>query len=155
MVEIRSCTDYRLLAEMNEEIQTLHHTSYPGIFKPYDKEAILEFFKNTLTKEGVVAYIAVDQGAIIGYVLLFKMHIADNPFQYARTSVLLDQILVSKNHQAKGVGRLLMAAVFAFAKSNEIERIELNHWTQNASARTFFHACGFEYYNEKMWHIVR
>lgn len=150
-VEILETKDYYLLARMNEEIQTFHHQTYPDIFKPYDKEAIVSFFKTTLEQDSAKAFIAKENAMVLGYALVFIIHFAETPFQYARKYVLLDQLLVSENHRAKGIGKLLLDAVFSFAQSNKMSAIELNHWTHNSSARSFFKKCGFKYYNEKMW----
>ena len=55
MIEIKETKDPILLATLNEEIQTYHHTIHPNIFKPYDKEAILSFFVTTLNSENTAA----------------------------------------------------------------------------------------------------
>lgn len=155
MIKVIESKDYNLLAELNEEVQTFHHEIQPKIFKPYNKEAVLSFFKASLNNENAMAYLAQENERTLGYALLFKMNFAENPFQYARTVLLLDQILVLKNYRGKGVGTLLLDAVFNFAGENNIELVELNHWTQNDSARKFFGKNKFEYYNEKMWRAVK
>ncbi|MBL0317223.1 MAG: GNAT family N-acetyltransferase [Flavobacteriales bacterium] len=154
MIKIERTNDHITLSKLNEEIQTFHHNIHPNIFKPYDHEAVLNFFKNTLSSEKAIAFVAKENETTIGYLLLFTIHFADNPFQYARQFILLDQILVLKNHQGKGVGKQLLDAALAFAKEQNIETIELNHWTQNESARKFFGKNKFEYFNEKMWRAV-
>ena len=155
MINVIQTRDYNLLAKLNEEIQTFHHGIQPGIFKPYDKEAITDFFKKTLDKDNAVAYVANDNGSPIGYVLLFKINLEDNAFQYARNFVLIDQILVLKNHQGKGIGKVLLDTAISFAKENNIDLVEINHWTLNNAARNFFAKNKFEYYNEKMWRKIR
>ena len=154
MIEIHKTKDYHLLAGLNKEVQTFHHQIFPSIFKPYNQEAITCFFKDAVESEDTVAYLAMENGTAIGYALLFVTNFSENPFQYSRKSILLDQILVLTNHRSKGVGRQLLEAAFSFARSTNIDRVELNHWTQNASARKFFNENGFEYYNEKMWKTI-
>jgi hypothetical protein len=36
MIKVLETKDYNLIAEMNEEVQLLHHKLYPEIFKPYN-----------------------------------------------------------------------------------------------------------------------
>lgn len=155
MIKIARTTDYRVLAKLNEEIQTFHHKIQPSVFKPYNKEEVQHFFKTVLEGTNAVAYLAEENEAAIGYVLLFKISTEDNPFQYARNYVLLDQIIVLKNYQGKGVGMQLLDATFTFAKENSIELVELNHWTQNEAARKFFNRNNFEYFNNKMWRVIQ
>lgn len=154
MIEITETKDFCLLAEMNEEIQTLHHSSYPSVFKPFDKESVTNFFKLSLEKENAVAFIAQKNGAPLAYVLLFIIHFPENPFQYSRSYVLLDQILVLEQYRTMGIGKLLLEATFSFAQSKNIQLVELNHWSRNNVAGNFFRKSGFEYYNEKMWKVL-
>lgn len=154
MISIVETKDYDVLATMNEEIQTFHHQIQPDVFKPYDKEAIAAFFKSTVNNENARAFVAQENETTLGYVLLFIIHFPENPFQYSRSYILIDQILVLKAHQRKGVGKLLLDATFAFAKAHNIDTVELNHWTQNDEARNFFGRNKFEYYNEKMRRTV-
>lgn len=150
MIQILETNDYHLLTEMNEEVQSLHHKLYPEIFKPYDKNGVAAFFKEVLSKDNVTAFAAMENKKVLGYVLLFVNNFPDNPFQYARRFVILDQILVLENSRSKGVGKLLIEKSFSFAKSLDIDVVELNHWTLNESARVFFNRHGFKYFNEKM-----
>lgn len=154
MIQIIETKDYHLLSQLNEEIQTFHHRLQPNIFKPYEQEQVNEFFKTVLNKENTKAYLAWENEIPIGYILLFNMKLAENPFQYSRSFVLLDQILVLKKYRGKGIGKILLDAAISYAKDLQIDLIELNHWTHNASARTFFTKNNFQYYNEKMWRSI-
>lgn len=154
MIEIQETKDYNLLTELNEEIQTFHSENFPDVFKPYNKEAIAAYFKNVIVSENVVSFIAIDNGKAVAYTLINIVNFPENPFQYSRRYILLDQILVLKSHQSKGIGQKLLDAVFTLAKLKNINLVELNHWTKNESARVFFNKCGFKYYNEKMWKAI-
>src|SRR5690606_3877942 len=121
------------------------------IFKPYNKSVISNYFETTLKNENTIAYIAKEDENLLAYILLLKIKTEENPFQYSRNYLLIDQILVNPNHQNKGIGRLLLETAIQFAKRNNIQTIELNHWSKNDTARRFFNKFGFEYYNEKMW----
>lgn len=58
--------------------------------------------------------------------------------------------MVLKAHRNRGIAKDLIEETIATAKLLGIDTIELNHWTQNEVARSFFASCGFEYFNEKM-----
>lgn len=150
MIEIVESKDYNLIADMNKEVQSLHHKLYPEIFKPYEKLAVTKFFREVLFKDNVKAYIALDSEKVLGYVLLFEIVHTENPFQYERKFIILDQILVLEQARSKGVGKLLIEKTVSYAKSLQIQKVELNHWTLNESARIFFNKNGFKYFNEKM-----
>jgi GNAT superfamily N-acetyltransferase len=97
-----------------------------------------------LTKETVKAFVAIENEKMLGYVLMFVNSFMENPFQYKREFIILDQILVLENARSKGIGKLLLDEVFTFAKSLNINVVELNHWTLNESARLFFNKNGFK-----------
>lgn len=149
-MEICEVHDSTVLAALNEEVQSLHHELYPEIFKPYNQTQVAEFFQEVLLQDNVTAFVAKENGLTLGYVLLFAQSVAENPFQYERRFLLLDQIVVSTSNRNQGVGALLLDKTFAFAKSLNLEVVELNHWTLNESARNFFNRHGFSYFNEKM-----
>lgn len=156
MIHIVQTKDYILLAELNKEIQSLHHNLYPKIFKPYNKESSINFFRNTLNAENAVAFVANDnEGGTLGYVLLFMVRLEDNHFQFSRTFVLLDQILVLRKYQGRGVGKQLIETAIDFARANNIDTVELNHWTLNDVAGKFFTRNKFDYYNGKMWRLIQ
>ena len=150
MIKVLETKDYNLIAEMNEEVQLLHHKLYPEIFKPYNNSEVAKFFKDILTKETVKAFVAIENEKMLGYVLMFVNSFMENPFQSKREFILLDQILVLENARSKGIGKLLLDEVFTFAKSLNINVVELNHWTLNESARLFFNKNGFKYQKEIM-----
>lgn len=150
MIKITETSDHLLLAALNKEVQALHHTLYPKVFKPYDKESVSGFFKEALNSKNAKAFIAVNGEQAVGYTLLFEEHVKENPFQYQRTYLLLDQLLVTKEMRGKGIAKLLMDTAINYAKSKNITTVELNHWTLNNDARAFFQKNGFKYHNEKM-----
>jgi GNAT superfamily N-acetyltransferase len=150
MVKIIETQDHELISALNEEIQTLHHNLYPEVFKPYNKNNVDAFFKSVVNNEHAVVYLALDNETPVGYALLLRMQASDNPFQYSRNYLLLDQLLVLKDHHYKGIGTLLLETAVEYAQNVGIKTIELNHWTNNESARRFFNKHHFEYFNEKM-----
>jgi GNAT superfamily N-acetyltransferase len=151
MLDIHETFDADLLTDLNEEIQTFHHHAYPEIFKPFDKVPIRSFFKSILERGDAHVFVAQETNIVLGYALLFIVEFGENPFQYSRKYILLDQILVMEKYRARGAGTSLLHWVYDFAKSLNINEIELNHWTRNVEARKFFKMNGFEYFNERMW----
>lgn len=152
--EVKQTHDYRLVAKLNKEVQGLHHRLYPEVFKPYDEEAVSVFFRDGLNNENTKAFIAYDNGEAAGYVLVFVKDFNENPFQYARRFLLIDQLLVAEKFRGKGIGKLLLDKVFEVAKELSVNHIRLNHWTLNKEARSFFSKHGFEYYSENMFREI-
>lgn len=150
MMRIVETRDPALMAELNDDIQTLHHMMRPDIFKPFDKQGVHAFFVKVFEKPENKAFLAMDGETAMGYVLVMLMHNPENPFMYERKYVLIDQLLVKRESRKSGIGKMLVAQAFDYARSLQIETVELNHWTNNHEARAFFARAGFTYYQEKM-----
>jgi GNAT superfamily N-acetyltransferase len=149
-ITIRETTDSQQLAALSEQVQQLHHELYPKIFKPFDEKAIAGFFETVFVEREAKAFLAVDGETVLGYVLLIITDLNENPFLYPRSYVTLDQLLVLEQYRGQGVAKLLLEQAIAYTREQQIDRIELNHWTMNHAARSFFNRSGFKYSRESM-----
>jgi diamine N-acetyltransferase len=150
-ITIRETMDSQQLAALSEQVQQLHHELYPAIFKPFDHAAIAGFFETLFVEREAKAFLAVEGEAVLGYVLLIITDTKENPFQYQRSFVTLDQLLVLEEHRGKGVAKLLIEQAIAYTREQQVDRIELNHWTMNHAARACFNRNGFRYSRESMY----
>lgn len=150
MIRISDTYNSALLAELNEEVQNLHHLLYPSLFKPYDRDDIAEALEEMLSREQFYVYTAYDDERPAGYVLFRIQKGKENAFQYAYTSIYIDQLSVKAKYRNRGIGGRLLKEIVLFAKASQIDLIQLDHWTKNEGARRFFQRNGFRYYNEKM-----
>lgn len=149
-IKISETKDYELLAALNKEVQELHHSLYPNIFKPYNQEDVTSFFKEILKQSTTKAFTAYVGKEAAGYILLFLKEVPENPFQYSQRFILIDQIGVKNEYRKKGIGKLLLNKAFETAEEKQFKIIRLNHWTMNNDARSFFNKHGFNYFNENM-----
>lgn len=153
-IKIIDTKDYELLAMLNKEVQELHHSLYPNIFKPYNQEDVTSFFKEILEQNTTKAFVAYAGKEVTGYMLLFLKEVPENPFQYLQRFILIDQIGVKSEFRNNGIGELLLGKVYEITKEQHFKMIRLNHWTMNNDARSFFSKHGFSYFNEQMWKLL-
>lgn len=153
-IEIRPCTDAALLCELNKDLQNLHHTMYPLQFKKHRTEALLPAFEAMLARINSHAYVAWQGNEALGYIMLFVQDRAESAFQYEMLVLHLDQIFVYELYRPLGVGRLFMDHVKALALEMGADRVQLDHWTANDRARSFFKKSGFSYFNERMEYVL-
>ena len=92
MIRIEESRDHVLLASLNEEVQNLHHSMHPEIFKPFDKAATREAVKVFIATDNCRAYIAWKGAEPVGYIILFLRETGENAFHYNIRSVYIDQI---------------------------------------------------------------
>jgi GNAT superfamily N-acetyltransferase len=150
VIKVEKSTNAEIVSVLNEELQSLHTRLYPTMFKAYNQEQALLAFKEMLELENCFVFIAYEGEEPVGYLLLFVDHKRENAFMYEAKSLYIDQIMVKRAHQKKGIAKKLLDEVKLFAKSLDINRLHLDHWAYNMVGADFFKKAGFEYYNKRM-----
>ncbi len=74
----------------------------------------------------------------------------ENAFQFEKTVLYISQISVALDYRNRGVAQQLIEQAEKLANKKDISCIQLDHWSQNLKAGTFFINNGFEYYNHRM-----
>lgn len=148
MITIAETNDAGLLASLNEEVQTLHHNMHPAIFKPFNRDEIAKAFSSQLSNPACKAYIALKEETPVGYAVFLIKEPADNPFKFKRRSLYIDQVGVLEDHRRAGVGNMLLNKAEELAKELSIRTIELDHWTANLDAASFFEKSGYLTYKK-------
>lgn len=149
-MEFDQTNDHNILASLNEDVQNLHHKLYPEEFKPFDINQAEKAFKRILADSKVTAFLAIKEGTAIGYIICMIKTRAESEFQYPKTSLLIDQILVLAAYRKQGVAKALLEKAIDLARDQGISHIELNHWEGNTAAAEFFAKNGFTYFNRQM-----
>ena len=150
MLTIKKTNDSELITGLNEEVQNLHHTLYPKIFKPFDKAATAEFIRDFLTDHNCHAYMVFDNSNAIGYAIFCIKEAKENAFHYSIHTLYIDQIGVLEKYRSSGAGQLLMQQAEELAKELSITRIELDHWSANAVAARYFRKHGYVLCKERL-----
>jgi len=150
MITLQPTDDYRLIAELNEEVQELHARLFPQVFKPYDEASAEHALKKMINSLNCYAFVAFQDGTPIGYMVLLIKEQPENAFMFARESLYIDQIGVLSAYQKTGVGSLLMEQAERLAKELDLTRVELDHWTANTVAAAYFRNRGYTLYREQL-----
>lgn len=151
MITIKETTDAAFLADLNKEVQELHHKMYPEIFRPFVKEEIEKAIRKMLGGREAKAFVAYEGDEPAGYAIIFISRFNQNAFQVARSAMQVDQFAVMEKFRKTGAGKKLMEFLVDLAKKEKLSRIDLNHWEKNEEAREFFGKEGFKYYNSRMY----
>ena len=145
-ISIRTATtqDYEEIAAIGHESQDLHAQAHPDIFKQGTPGFTKEYIDKLIEGEHTAVYVAEEDGHIVGYALL-NVH----PLSYldtfkTQTIAEISDIAVTDVMRGKGVGYHLFEAAKEWAKSKGAQRLELNVWEFNKSARAFYERQGME-----------
>lgn len=134
------------------EVQTLHATAHPRIFRPAGPHTFPPgMIRERLATPGHVFWVAVVDGTIAGYAYATVRRELETPWQHAATVCTLDQMGVAAEHRRRGIGAGLVEAVRRAAAAHGAAEVRLNVWAFNASARAFYRRCGFVTAHERMW----
>jgi GNAT superfamily N-acetyltransferase len=102
------------------------------------------WFRARLDEPTTAAWIAEEDGAPIGYVLVFFRERGEETFRRRRRWCEIDQIAVDPARRRHGIGRALVAAALAEATRRGIGDVELSSWAFNTDAHAMFRRLGFE-----------
>lgn len=149
-------SDAPRIAELAQEVQTLHAAALPATFKPANADTFPpDVIRERMATPDHRFWVAVDGDDVVGYVYATVQLDPESPWRYATTIVMLDQMCVTARCRRRGVGRALVNAVHALAADVGAREVRLNVWTFNEAARAFYRRCGFEPMHERLWLPVR
>jgi ribosomal protein S18 acetylase RimI-like enzyme len=147
---IEPTEDVALLSELNRDIQKLHVSNHPSIFKPFNQADIETAFSQMLQDESYHAVLVKVGEDVAGYMIFAVLVQPENAFQYERKSIHIDQIHVLKQFRKLGNARRLVEHAIDHAKEIGADKVQLDHWSTNSEAKAFFTSFGFENFREQM-----
>ncbi len=143
-ITIIPTTDARLITQLNEEIQQLHHEMYPETFKAWEFDAIYTEVSELMAREDVSVYIAELEAEPVGYVVCWPIVKEERAFSYAQKTLYVDQICVLETFRGNKIGTQLMNFVEEFAVENNCDFLEIHHWDANVQAEKLYNRLGYE-----------
>ncbi len=151
-MEIRPATvnDLDMLLALNKEVQDIHVDKFPHVFKETSPKEMETWIRSQLEAKDLFVFAACEGKDVIGYIILRLITRAGNPFMRERKFAYIDQICVTKLKRKSGVGKKLLEHAINYAKHQGYDRIELDVWTENSTAKSAFEKFGFSTFSEKM-----
>ncbi|MDM8522787.1 GNAT family N-acetyltransferase [Desulfococcaceae bacterium HSG8] len=142
--------DIEQLAMLNAEVQAVHVNLFPSLFREASHEAMSKMLRQKLEDESTIILVAEDETQLAGYMILRKQILPEFTLINERKCGYIDQVCVSEKYRKKGIFRSLLYEAKRVVSEWGIDRIELDVWSDNQSARDAFIRSGFRTYNEKM-----
>ena len=140
--------DYELVAKLNKYVQDLHTHLFPKNFKEYNYVEVKNFFKETMNKPNLIFLLLEDNEESVGYAWIEFKDYPESAFKKSYKSVYVHQISISDIHKNKGYGSRLMDEISTIAKTNGMNKIELDYWLDNEAAKNFYKSREFIPYRE-------
>ena len=121
--------------ERREEILPLLHQLNPSVGMPNFEERLDEIF----AYPNYTCWGVLDQDKLVGFTgawYICKL--------YSGNQLELDNFVVDNNYRSKGIGKMLVNHITAWAKENKVNMIELNTGVTYHGAQKFYLNLGFE-----------
>ena len=136
--------DYKGLLELYTELDEFHRVNHPELFiRPEKDNRAMEYMSDLIKSNDKKLFVAEEGSNIIGLAECFIGKSTAFPIMKERQWVQLDSITVKRGFQHQNVGSLLLNEVIQWAKSKDIDRIELKAYSFNRNAIEFYTKNGF------------
>ena len=154
MITITETKDFKIIAELNADVQNLHATLHPEVFKPFNSVEMEKALENLLSDSNCYCYVVKLDKVAIGCAVFIIKEAKENAFHYNIKTLYIDQISVLPKYQRTGAGKILMQKAEQLAQENSLKKIELDHWTANTVAASYFRKNGYKLYRERLFKLI-
>lgn len=136
-------TDSDFLSHAIGELQALHATAMPELFKPTVEPYLPERLSSLLSNPAAHILVADVDDRAAGFAHFWIFHEPEGENNFSNTKLFISYVYVRAECRCKGVGRALVEEAQNLAKELDISSVELNVMAFNALAIDFFKKCGF------------
>ena len=147
MLELAQSADREAVNALARQVHAMHVLWRPDIYEMVKEQYPEERFQAAIANREL--YVAKIGGMVAGYVLI-RIRTAEAPGLVKRKVMLVDEICVEESCRNQGIGKEMMADVWALAKAFGCTDLQLGVYPQNDSAVAFYQKCGFTIQNITM-----
>ena len=132
--------DYPEVEKIMQQVQNMHVTWRPDIYKHSDIVLPREVFEDAVRKEMFV--VAEHNGQVIG-LLFFMIRHVESCNQVTRDVLFIDSMAVEKDFRGKGIGHQLFGFAKEIKQQRNLDGIELQVNARNIDAKAMYEKYGF------------
>lgn len=137
--------DIQGLLSLLVQVDMVHHTGRPDIFKGPATKYTAEELKQIISCDSTPVFVYTDDtDAIYGHAFcISKQEIGHSVLTDIKT-LYVDDICVDEKHRGQHIGTMLYNHVREYAEANGFYNITLNVWNCNPGAVKFYESLGFK-----------
>ncbi len=140
--------DFNTLLKVFREVQNLHATNEPNIFKFTDPIKPDEF-KEMVKNPNIKIFVSVDENIVNGF-LIGSVIERESNLTLSRKQFVIENLAVLKSKHNKSIGKSLINKAKEFAEVQKCDSLILSVWCFNSNALGFYKHLGFEEKSIKM-----
>jgi Acetyltransferases len=143
-LQINISNEIEVISSILHVTQDLHARLEPDLYKSFDEKPFFSVIKRMVEHENFHCFVAYKKENPIGAIIIEIRNYPETATTKARKLLIIVNIAVLPEHQKQGIAKVLMDKSFEFAKENNIHEIELNVYSKNLSAISFYNNLGFK-----------
>ena len=137
--------DHAQLCELFDELDAMHRTARPDIFRKSAGDArSRDDLTQLMAGDGGTLLVADSGGRLEGLAVVLLHAQRSHPLLIARKVVEIDNVVVRRAAQRTGIGRRLVLACVDWARQCGADDVEIGVHDFNTGAMAFYAAMGFE-----------
>jgi len=143
MVRFATEKDIEKVNDLRKQVNDIHVLGRPDIFKAGFCQEFQDFAYTLLNGENKDILVAEREGVICGMACVDYVCKLESPYMMARYFYHVQEIAVDEAFRRQGVARELFEFMKEDARRRGLDKIELDVWAFNESAKEFYEAMGF------------
>lgn len=148
MIREAKIKDFNSLLIVFREVQDLHATNEPNIFK-FTDPIQLKNFKEMINSPNIKIFVSVENNSVNGF-LIGSIIERESNVTLPRKQFAVENLAVLKSEHNKSIGKSLINEAKKFAEVQKCDSLILSVWCFNKNALGFYKHLGFEEKSIKM-----
>ena len=116
---------------LRKQVNDLHVEGKPSVFKTNFYDGLSDYIYEIQNDDKKEIIVAINEGEIVGYVVLAHINRAETPFMYERDYLDIDEIGVDKDLRRHGAASEIVSYILDYAKDKGFKRVQLKMWEFN------------------------
>lgn len=149
--------DYIGISTLMDELHTQHVKGRPDIYRALQPRLEPSEYEEWLETDTRYLFVAEDleAGEIVGFASAQWQQIRNLNVLLDRDMLYINEVVVDRKWQGKGVGQRIMTELIELAKELQADSVELTVSAFNEGAQAFYEKLGFAVRSSRMEYILR
>lgn len=132
--------DFNTIRNIMNQVQELHVTWRPDIYKPTEDFITLSYVAEMIEKRAL--FVAEKDGEVVGVMSIMLRHV-ESPTQVTRDVIFVDSLAVDEKHRGQGIGHAFFDFLKKWKEEIGADGIELQVNARNEKAYQMYKDYGF------------
>ena len=150
MIRNATHSDIPAIAEGMVRLQQLHIDAFPEIYKPFSEHDAITYLSELTTQTDFHLRVAIHAEQLAGHAVFAIESTPTSMFKHSQHFGHVTQIEVAPKFRGMGIGNLLLADIDELGATLGLNRIVLDVWSFNDTAREFFLGFGYTGFGTKL-----